>query len=341
MNNLITAIGNPILNDKLKNVENINVIEKDIKYKEQLIEILNKNNKIDFLIISELIKGKMKFIQLIKNINKINLNIKIIVILQNENNDLVSKLNEEKVYKIYTQEKICINEIINELNKNNTKEIVNENKIKLKSVLKKEDKKMNNKIISIIGVPQVGKTTFITLLIRYMKSKKILIVDCDFKFKEIQIIFNSKKDSHKEIIKVNKNIDILDIDKKINLKNKINLIRDKYDIIIFDNNINNYFYEIILEISDKILFLIEPNLLNINKSKILIEDKVKLNKKIKDKIKIIINKNSIYSIDEKIIENIFQEFQIIGKIELNKKYQLIINKNFNKSKKIKEIINKI
>ena len=47
---IITAIGNPKINEELKKEINFEIIGKDIQYREAIIEILEKNNKINFII---------------------------------------------------------------------------------------------------------------------------------------------------------------------------------------------------------------------------------------------------------------------------------------------------
>lgn len=367
MKNIITAIGNPILNKELKKQENINILENDIKYKEELLEKLKNNKNIDYLIISEDIKGKINLINLLNKITLINKKIKIIIILEKDNNKLIEKLNRQKNYKIFIENEINIENIIEYINKdnlnskkilfknnieNNNKKIIEfDNYLKNKKFNFNENKIKNNKIISVIGNTQVGKTTFILMLLKLIKNKKILIIDCDSCFNEIQIILNSKNNQKDSIIKINKKISLYKyLEKNINKSNfynEINRLKNYYDLIIFDNNYNNLFFENILKISDEILFLIEPNLLQINKSKILLEDKLKNNKELINKTKIIINKNNIYSINKKIIENIFYNFEIIGVINYYKKYSNLINNNyyfkFNKLKikEIKKILLKI
>ena len=44
MKKIITAVNNPNLNEKLKNENYIEVIGKDIQYKEGILEFLEKNN---------------------------------------------------------------------------------------------------------------------------------------------------------------------------------------------------------------------------------------------------------------------------------------------------------
>ena len=51
---ILTAIGNPILNNELKKIEDIEVINNDIQYQEGIFEILEIEKEIDFIIISQL-----------------------------------------------------------------------------------------------------------------------------------------------------------------------------------------------------------------------------------------------------------------------------------------------
>ena len=71
MKKIITAIGNEILNKKLKEENDFEVIIEDIQYKEGIIEYLEKENNIDILIISELLPGNIELKELIKKIKNI------------------------------------------------------------------------------------------------------------------------------------------------------------------------------------------------------------------------------------------------------------------------------
>jgi hypothetical protein len=72
MKKIITAIGNEILNKKLKKENDFEVIIEDIQYKEGIIEYLEKENNIDILIISELLPGNIELKELIEKIKNIN-----------------------------------------------------------------------------------------------------------------------------------------------------------------------------------------------------------------------------------------------------------------------------
>ena len=80
MNKIVTAIGNKNINLKLKQEEKIEVIGEDIQYEDGILELLEKEININFLIISEEIVNKNKIINLIEKIKIINKYIKIILI---------------------------------------------------------------------------------------------------------------------------------------------------------------------------------------------------------------------------------------------------------------------
>ena len=62
--NVITAIGNPMLNNELKN-EEINILCGDILYKEGIIEYLEKNINADFIVLNDELPGSIDTEELI------------------------------------------------------------------------------------------------------------------------------------------------------------------------------------------------------------------------------------------------------------------------------------
>ncbi len=164
MKRVITAIGNEKLNIELKKENNIEIICKDIQYKEGILEILEKNKNIDIIILSEIISGKITIKELIEKINKINSKIEIIMFLENKNEKLESYLNSKNINNIFYNNEIKIKEIINKINniseKNiieeieNLKKIIYENNIKYKNKNIKEREmvqKKENKVICLLG----------------------------------------------------------------------------------------------------------------------------------------------------------------------------------------------
>lgn len=399
MKKVITALGNPILNEELKKIENIQVLLNDIQYKEGIIEILEQDKKVDFIILSEIIPGHIETEELIKRILLINNNIKIIVILEKKNEKLENKLRKMGTYEIYINNQIKKADIINiiEQKSDNKDEIKKEIELLKKLVIENKNniyireknnyknrflnkkidiKKMfykfkrninymeNVNIISILGSGGIGKSIISVMLAKAFSSKnKILIIDFDILNNNIHTILGLKKYPQKInkldknikiqelIVKVNKNIDLLsglellfkynDKLEKNRIAQILSILKKEYPLIIIDTS-SECFLENTKEIiknSDKSIFLVEPNLIEIKKSKKLLDiyrEKWKINNK---KINIVFNKVNNYSIDEGILKNIFSEYKILGKITLNKYYNLIINKNM-KCKKINRKINK-
>lgn len=265
MKKIITAIGNEILNKKLKKENDFEVIIEDIQYKEGIIEYLEKESNIDFLIISELLPGNIEIKELIEKIKNINSNIEIILFLENKNTELENYLYAKGIYNIFYNNQIEIKEIIKLINENKNIEINNELKEIKQMLLEKQKNKINNKkiflnklinvfnkkqkydlkeekVISITGTNGVGKSIFtINLANSISKSKnKILIIDFDIFNNSLHTILGIKKYSQKIRNKIKNNnllkeikIEelIIKINSKIDLISGINLLFDsKYKI---------------------------------------------------------------------------------------------------------------
>ena len=264
MKKIITAIGNEILNKKLKKENDFEVIIEDIQYKEGIIEYLEKENNIDILIISELLPGNIELKELIEKIKNINSNIEIIIFLENKNTELENYLYAKGIYNIFYNNQIEIEEIIKIINNKNI-EINNELKKIKQMLLEKQKNKVNNKkiilnklinifnkkqkydlkeekIISVTGTNGVGKSIFTINLANSLSNSKnkILIIDFDILNNSLHTILGIKKYSQKIRNKIKNNnllkeikIEelIIKINSKIDLVSGINLLFDsKYKI---------------------------------------------------------------------------------------------------------------
>ena len=144
MKKIITAIGNENINNELKKEKDIEIIINDIQYKEGIIEILEKYQNIDYIILKASLQGDISIEELIKQINTINKNIKIIIISENNLKSLEEFLNKKIIYKIIynnKNEEIKLQKIIEAINDT---ENTNNN---YNSIIKKErqTKSQNNK----------------------------------------------------------------------------------------------------------------------------------------------------------------------------------------------------
>ena len=392
---IITALQNPEINKLLKEKTNYNIVENDIQYQEGIVEILEENNEIDLIIISELLPGNIGIKEVINKIKERDSNLEIIVILENKNSKIKEFLIQKNINSIFYNNEITVEELIKnikekeektnqlEINKEikilkemileNNKSVKNKkapieaikNKIKKETIRIKEKvfKKIKteeiinkkNKTISIVGAPGVGKSIFISLLSKNIKNKKILIIDFDIFNKSLDLIFgyDVKKQKEKTIIRINNNIDLLskvemffsenNYLEKNKIKNILNNFSKKYDLIIIDNTSEyscDYTKEI-LKNSSRIIFLTDANLIELNKTKKILEKYINKWEIKKEIISIVFNKININSINNKILKNLFSDFNILGKISFDNKYNLIINSNLKKlNKKInKEYLN--
>lgn len=293
------------------------------------------NNKIT---IKELI-STINSIQSLKKENEINEEIKNLKkIILESNNQNKKFLNKNVINNKYLKIK---NKIINKFNSN---------KNKLKN--------NQNKIISIVGTNGIGKSIFSSIFAKLVKNKKILLIDFDIFNQSINSIFNVKKtnknNSNELILKINKNLNLICavdflFDEKFRVeKNKIKELLEeylnKYDLIIIDTTSECFFdyTKEILEKSDLIIFLTGNNLIELKKSKKLLDiyiNKWEINK---EKISIIFNKNDKNSISNKILKTLFSDFKILEKIKLNNEFNLVINNNLKIiNKKIKNKFEKI
>ena len=268
MKKIITAINNPKLNEELKKEGNFEIIGKDIQYREAILEILEKNNKIDLIILSEKIPGEIQLENLIEKIKFANEKIKIIFILEKENKELEKILIKNNMIDIYYNNKINLKELIKIINKKEInieeeiiklKKIIEEKNIpyhetenhkinivknplyRIKSIIKEQKNSpfllnMSTKIITFSGNYKSGKSTLSLIISQYLSEKnyRVLLVDADLEKKDLSLLLEKK-------IKI-KNNKRNEYKKLINLKNKIDNYKIKNIIHFFTNKINKNLY---------------------------------------------------------------------------------------------------
>jgi len=194
------------------------------------------------------------------------------------------------------------------------------------------------------------------------KDAKTLLIDFDLEANQIRTLFKNKKNLkyfervEDGIVTINKNLDILcnldfifrsteQID-YLQIKEIIEKLKEKYNLIIIDtsSNCKNEYTKKVFYNCDNIIFLLEPNIIGIKKGKDLLEIFESDWKIPTSKIKLIINKSNIYQISEEIINELFPNIELIGKMNYNDCYNLMINRNIDKkeiNKEYKRIYKKI
>ena len=339
MKKIITAINNPIINEKLKN-EKIEVIGKDIQYKEGILEILENNKEINFILINEKLPGEIKNEELINRIKKINKNIEIIFFIKKENRKNIN-INENKIVeneklkqkiKIVNYEKeIKIESFLNFIlyGEENSDIESKENFTHMVDISDKKEKnhsKEQNIIISVNGDTAVGKKMTVLRLSFYLNkyNNKVLIIDLNKKSsKNLRTIFDEKEKNRVEKRKKNKKI-----------KNKLKILKYKNLKYIYEKIKDNMILKNKLMINKKIFLITYSKLIKIKRIKNI--------KKYYNFIFIILSENKKSNINKKIIENsnlnlLILEDNIFG----IKKLKKIVENNYNNNlKNTKIIINK-
>ena len=298
---IILACENKKIKKYFSEIKNNNLIIKKVQYREAIIDILKKENNINFIFLYEKIPGEISIEDLIKQIKLINKKIKIIIFLEKENIDKKIKLKNLEINNIYLINKINKKLFINILNNNSNKKILKNNKNKIKRIYYK----INNGI-------------------KFNNKNKIKNFKKTYRKKYFEII----KNKYIKIIKK-----YLSTNNKFNKTEKIKKYKNKYK----KNFKNNYIKNLIGVYGEKnsgkttIIYLIIIYLLEKNKKILLINLNNKNNySKLNNKN---INKNNNY----KIIKNNYKKIKIteIKNIKNIKNFKIInlIEKQFEKNLK--------
>ncbi|MBR3133668.1 MAG: hypothetical protein IKG42_06410 [Clostridia bacterium] len=158
MKKIITAVLNQELNNEL-NSDNICVLEDDIQYQEAVLEILENNNYIDFLLLNYNIPGEYDIFKFIEKIKEINYKIKIIIFIDKKDENKKNKLYSKGIFYIFTDGEININKLKNLIIKeNNESQEIKDEIENLKNIIlenkfnKKNEKNLIKKIIKILKI---------------------------------------------------------------------------------------------------------------------------------------------------------------------------------------------
>lgn len=280
---VITAILNNSVNEELRKDPEIKVIGKDLLYQEAVLEVIEENEDIDYILLNDELPGE-EITEFIKKISKVK------IIIFTEKSTKNEKINLEKnVYKVFQNGEVSIEEIKNIIKERNyTEELEKEieklrniiyekenTKYSINKIIKIKKEKRENKIISIAGFESIAKTIFIINLINSINTKenKIILINMNILNSEIEETFKRNISSKAKIIKSKEflfeNNEIVGKEKIIN---EIENLKKEYDYIIINNNAECYFElnQALMEKSNQIYFIIEKNIRDIKISNNLI-----------------------------------------------------------------------
>ena len=214
----------------------------------------------------------------------------------------------------------------------------------------------NGKVISIAGTTGIGKSTFSIL---FANNSIHTILGINQYSKEIQkkIKENRKEELNFDYInikdfitKTKYGIDIIsgmnlifgsdNQNSPTRIRNIIKKAKSEYDVVVIDTSsygLLDYTKEI-FKVSDNIIFISGANILEIKKTKKLLkiyEEEWGIERR---KIQIMFNKYTEESIDTQVLRNIFNNYNVLGKIKLRDYYDFIINQRKSGIKRINDEI---
>ena len=227
MKNIITALCNSVVNDKLKEINEFNILANDILYQDGIFEILENRKEIDYLILSEFLPGEYEIKKLIEKIKEKNNTLKIILILEREKEELENYLYAKGIFKIFYNNKIQINDIINLIKNNyNENEKIIQELENLKNILIKNNININN------GENLINKKE----AENHKKIKNKILEKIKLK-KERKNKINTKINLNKKVISI---LGTGGVGKSIATINIANLLKENnYKVLIVDFDILN------------------------------------------------------------------------------------------------------
>lgn len=327
---ILVALNNKKIKDKLDLRYKDKVYNYDFVYKEDIISYIEKYNN-NYIILTRLdLSGNMNYLEYIRKIKKINTKNRIIIIINKLEKEIKEFLFANEVFNIIEGNEIDMEVIYKQIN--------TENKIVYKTVYKKSNNSDDKRKITVFGSNGSGKSFISSLMansIAKKTKKRVVLVSFDDKNSCLDIINNincfnfdikhfftgedmnydyiSKSISQSNVCKnlwlMNSDIKLTDNRLKISKSQMQNLtfyLESRFDYVIFDlpNYTLNSNYKILMDIVDEIIFVTSPNYISIKQSKIYLDfiyNKLKIPK---DKLKLIINKNGVYSLDIRQIKSI-------------------------------------
>lgn len=260
MKKIITAIGNPNLNYYLRKQANFQIMSEDIQYQEGVLEFLEKEKEIDFLILSELLPGNIELKNLIQQIKNQNSNIQIIVFLEKPKEELENYLYAKGIFAILYHNQVEVKDIVNMINNHKETDdeirkeldelkkllLEKEKQETIKPLFPKKDKKkkvpIKKEIICVSGTSGVGKSIFTINLAKTLaeQKNKVLVIDFDVLNNSLHTILGVKKYSEKIKARMQKN----NLLKGIQVEELIIKVNSKMDLIAGVNLLFDSKYQI-------------------------------------------------------------------------------------------------
>lgn len=343
--NILVALDNSKIKNKIKDKYGAKVYTHDISLKEDVIEYL-KTSEINHVIITKLsLKGKMSQKEYVEKLRQINNSNKIIILVDKLKIEDKKLLFSNEIFNIIEGNEIDIDLIYNQ--------IESKDKVIYKTVYKKEYLNKEKRKIAVFGTNGAGKS-FISSAIAKSIAKytqnEVLLLGFDILNPCIDIInniscmksniydvINSDKNITSYITKDEKleNLSYINSTSKIEDKKQLKVdvsmfiekIVKKYNFLVIDlpaSSLINEFEEV-FKLVDELVFVLNPNYISIRQAKEFLNYICNKNNINKSKVKIIINKDSLGALDIRQIKAILKEYSCYISIKFFKEMDEYIN----------------
>ena len=237
MKRVLTALGNPVLNNELRRYEKYDVIAEDLLYQDAVIDLIEFEN-VDAIVISSILQGQDDFVDFVEKIKRKNSVARIIVIADVLSSDIKNTLFSLGVFDILLDESVEISDITDAIDRDVpfAKNIVSEDRAEYDVTSNTGEvqcitKIQKQEVIAISGTNGSGKSTFAVNIAKKLAQKSnasILLIDLD--------TLNGNIDELMNVNKVPQNVElIMDEDKKCGLNYAVDLIaKNRFDTNVLD-----------------------------------------------------------------------------------------------------------
>lgn len=358
MKKILIALDNSRIYSQIKAKEDYKVYEKDIVYKEGVLEYISRND-VDIVITRDDLMGDMTKEIYVKQIKLLKPNIKIILFVKELEESYLNFLYNNNVLDVIDEkENISIEKIVNHINgmerescfKVNTN-CENDKSDSLNVISKKK--------IAVFGTSGAGKSYVSTLLSNMIGrnlNMETLLIDFDVQNPAIDI-YNNLNCNNNLLMDIVKDVDNYTInndtfDNNVYKKGKISYITNNVSIYDYQNNLCTNHYDKIYEIADKkydvivsdiasniflditynsikkadiVLFVINPNYISVRQAIKYLDLITNIWNIDKNSIYLVVNKITEWSLSIPQIEALIPNYKIVMQIENDSCLENVIN----------------
>lgn len=361
MKKVLIAIDNIEIYNQIKEEGKYDVYERDIVYKEGVLEYISKNT-VDVIITRDDLEGQMIKEIYIKQIKLLLPHVKIILYVKESDNKYLEFLYNNNIFNVI--------DLKDNFTKQNIIAYIDENKVEKVSagsngaiykstIINNSINMVTKKKIAVFGTSGAGKS-YVSSLIANMLVKKLnmntLLLDLDVQNSAIDI-YNNLNCSNNLLSDIVKDVDNQIInsntfDNNVYKKGKLSVITNnasiyecqdtfsirhyekifeiamqKYDVIVSDI-VANIFLDITyynLRNADVIMFVVSPNYISIRQAIKYLDLITNVWNIDKDKIKLVMNKVAENSLSSQQVEALLSGYKVCMQIEYDDNLENVIN----------------